>query len=71
MAEKDEYLEEAYEDLRKTEVWMSRIRLEHEVRQKTIRDHNSQMKSTERRGKKLWIEIGSGMTAPLFFDLCQ
>ncbi len=45
MAEKDEYIKEAYEDLKK-------LRLEYEVRQKAIRDHNSQMKSAERRGEK-------------------
>lgn len=42
-------------------------RKEYEVRQKTVRDHNSQMKRSERRGKKIWIEIESGMKVPLFF----
>ena len=66
MAEKDECIKEAYEDLKKLSLDEQK-RLEYEVRQKAIRDHNSQMKSAERRGKKLWIEIGSGMKVPLFF----
>lgn len=53
MAEKDEYIKEAYEDLKKLSLDEQK-RLEYEVRQKAIRDHNSQMKSAERRG----IEIG-------------
>ena len=53
MAEKDEYIKEAYEDLKKLSLDEQK-RLEYEVRQRAIRDHNSQMKSAERRG----IEIG-------------
>ena len=53
MAEKDEYIREAYEDLKKLSLDEQK-RLEYEVRQKAIRDHNSQMKSAEKRG----IEIG-------------
>ena len=53
MAEKDEYIKEAYEDLKKLSLDEQK-RLEYEVRQKAIRDHNSQMKSAEKRG----IEIG-------------
>ena len=62
MAEKDEYIKEAYEDLKKLSLDEQK-RLEYEVRQKAIRDHNSQMKSAERRG----IEIGekSGRQAAL------
>ena len=62
MAEKDEYIREAYEDLKKLSLDEQK-RLEYEVRQKAIRDHNSQMKSAERRG----IEIGekSGRQAAL------
>ena len=51
MAEKDEYIKEAYEDLKKLSL-DGQKRLEYEVRQKAIRDHNSQMKSAERRGEK-------------------
>lgn len=57
MAEKDEYIKEAYEDLKKRSLDEQK-RLEYEVRQKAIRDHNSQMKSAERRGEKRGIEIG-------------
>mgnify|MGYP003195588047 FL=1 len=62
MAEKDEYIRETYEDLKKLSLDEQK-RLEYEVRQKAIRDHNSQMKSAERRG----IEIGeeSGRQAAL------
>ena len=51
MAEKDEYIREAYEDLKKLSLDEQK-RLEYEVRQKAIRDYNSQMKSAERRGEK-------------------
>ena len=57
MAEKDEYIREAYEDLKKLSLDEQK-RLEYEVRQKAIRDHNSQMKSAERRGEKRGIELG-------------
>ncbi len=57
MAEKDEYIKEAYEDLKKLSSDEQK-RLEYEVRQRAIRDHNSQMKSAERRGEKRGIEIG-------------
>ena len=65
MAEKDEYIREAYEDLKKLSLDEQK-RLEYEVRQKAIRDHNSQMKSAERRGieigEKRGIEIGTQST---------
>ena len=51
MAKKDEYIEEAYDELKKLSLDEQK-RLEYEVRQKAIRDHNSQMKSAERRGEK-------------------
>ena len=57
MAEKDENIKEAYEDLKKLSLDEQK-RLEYEVRQKAIRDHNSQMKSAERRGEKRGIELG-------------
>ena len=57
MAEKDEYIKEAYEDLKKLSLDEQK-RLEYEVRQRAIRDHNSQMKSAERRGEKRGIAIG-------------
>ena len=61
MAEKDEYIREAYEDLKKLSLDEQK-RLEYEVRQKAIRDYNSQMKSAERRGEKRGIEIGTQST---------
>ena len=65
MAEKDEYIRETYEDLKKLSLDEQK-RLEYEVRQKAIRDHNSQMKSAERRGieigEKRGIEIGTQST---------
>lgn len=57
MAEKDEYIKEAYEDLKKLSL-DGQKRLEYEVRQRAIRDHNSQLKSAEKRGEKRGIEIG-------------
>lgn len=69
MAEKDEYIKEAYEDLKKLSLDEQK-RLEYEVRQRAIRDHNSQLKSAERRGieigeergEKRGIEIGTQST---------
>lgn len=57
MAEKDEYIEEAYGELKKLSLDEQK-RLEYELRQKAIRDHNSQMKSAERRGEKRGRELG-------------
>lgn len=57
MAEKDEYIEEAYGELKKLSLDEQK-RLEYELRQKAIRDHNSQMKSAERRGRELGEKIG-------------
>lgn len=51
MAERDEYIEEAYGELKKLSLDEQK-RLEYELRQKAIRDHNSQMKSAERRGER-------------------
>ena len=51
MAERDEYIEEAYDELKKLSLDEQK-RLEYELRQKAIRDHNSQMKSAERRGER-------------------
>ena len=57
MARKDEYIEEAYEVLKKMSADEMK-RLEYEARQKTIRDYNSQMHSAERMGMKRGIEQG-------------
>lgn len=53
MARKDEYIEEAYNELKKLSLDEQK-RLEYELRQKAVRDHNMMMKSAEKRG----LEIG-------------
>ena len=58
MAEKDEYIGEAYEALKNMSEDEIK-RMEYEARQKAIRDYNSYMHSAERRGIKSGIKIGS------------
>ena len=55
MAEKDEYIDEAYEVLKNMSEDEIK-RMEYEARQKAIRDYNSYMHSAERRGIKLGRE---------------
>ena len=55
MAEKDEYIGEAYEVLKNMSEDEIK-RMEYEARQKAIRDYNSYMHSAERRGIKLGRE---------------
>ena len=55
MAEKDKYIEEAYDTLKKISADEEK-RLEYEARQKVIRDHNSFMKSAEKRGLQQGIQ---------------
>lgn len=55
MAEKDKYIEEAYDTLKKLSADEEK-RLEYEARQKVIRDHNSFMKSAEKRGLQQGIQ---------------
>ena len=50
MAEKDEYIDEAYELLKKMSA-DDRKRLEYEAREKAVRDYNTQMKSSLERGE--------------------
>ena len=61
MAKKDEYIEEAYNELKKLSLDEQK-RLEYELRQKAVRDHNMMMKSAEKRGleigEKRGLEIG-------------
>ena len=57
MAEKDKYIEEAYDTLKKLSADEEK-RLEYEARQKVIRDHNSFMKSAEKRGLQQGIQQG-------------
>ena len=73
MAKKDEYIDEAYNELKQLSL-DDQKRMEYELRQKAIRDYNSQMKSAEKRGekrgeksgeergKRLGIEIGTRQT---------
>ena len=51
MAEKDEYIDEAYELLKKMSE-DDRKRLEYEAREKAVRDYNTQMKSSLERGEE-------------------
>ena len=51
MAKSDEYIEEAYDALKKLSA-DDRAKLEYEAREKAIRDYNSQMSSAVRRGRK-------------------
>ncbi len=57
MAEKDEYIGEAYEALKNMSEDEIK-RMEYEARQKVIRDYNSYMHSAERRGVKRGIKSG-------------
>ena len=57
MAEKDEYIGEAYEALKNMSEDEIK-RMEYEARQKAIRDYNSYMHSAERRGMKLGRDEG-------------
>ena len=57
MAEKDEYIGEAYELLKNLSA-DEKKRLEYEYREKSLKDYNSQMVSAERRGRKEGEEIG-------------
>ena len=57
MAEKDEYIGEAYEALKHMSEDEIK-RMEYEARQKAIRDYHSYMHSAERRGLKHGIESG-------------
>ena len=53
MAKKDEYIEEAYNELKRLSLDEQK-RIEYELRQKAVRDYNTQIKSAEKRG----IETG-------------
>ena len=57
MAKTDEYIEEAYDELKKLSMDEQK-RLEYEARQKAIRDCNSQMKSAREYGLKKGMEEG-------------
>lgn len=55
MTGRDEYIDEAYNELKKLSLDEEK-RMEYEQRQKAIRDYNSQMKSAERRGEKKMLK---------------
>ena len=54
MAKKDEYIEEAYNELKRLSLDEQK-RMEYELRQKAVRDYNTQIKGAE---KKRGIETG-------------
>ena len=49
MAKKDEYIGEAYNELKKLS-HDEQMRMEYELRQKAIRDHNMMMKTARKQG---------------------
>lgn len=55
MAEKDEYIREACGELKKLSL-DEKKRLEYELRQKAIRDYNTQIHSAEKRGEQRGIQ---------------
>lgn len=57
MAERDEYIQEAYEALKRMSA-DEKKRLEYEAREKALRDYNTQMYSAEKRGIEAGIKIG-------------
>ena len=52
MAKKDEYIEEAYNELKKLS-HDEQMRMEYELRQKAIRDHNMMMKTARKQGYEM------------------
>ena len=57
MAKKDEYIEEAYNELKKLS-HDEQMRMEYELRQKAIRDHNMMMKTVRKHGYESGYEAG-------------
>ncbi len=57
MAKKDEYIEEAYNELKKLS-HDEQMRMEYELRQKAIRDHNMMMKTARKYGYESGYEKG-------------
>ena len=57
MAKKDEYIEEAYNELKKLS-HDEQMRMEYELRQKAIRDHNMMMKTVRKHGYESGYEMG-------------
>ena len=70
MAGTDEYMEEAYQTL----IHLSadeKKRLEYEVREKALRDYNSQMLSAEQRGRAEGIALGRAETFDITIKIIQ
>ena len=57
MAKKDEYIGEAYNELKKLS-HDEQMRMEYELRQKAIRDHNMMMKTARKHGYESGYEAG-------------
>ena len=70
MAEKDPYIEKAYEELERMSA-DEKKRLEYEAREKALRDYNSQMSSARRRGEAIGKEIGKEMGIKLGEKSCE
>lgn len=60
MAEKDEYIGEAYELLKDLST-DEKKRIEYEYREKALKDYNSQMISSERRGREEGLKEGEAI----------
>ena len=59
MAKKDEYIEEAYNELKKLS-HDEQMRMEYELRQRAIRDHNMMMKTAGNMDMKAdmkWVSV--------------
>ena len=57
MAKKDEYIEEAYDELKKLSLdEQKRLEYELQLREKAIRDHNSLMRSAQKQGERLALK---------------
>ena len=69
MAKKDEYIEEAYDELKKLSLDEQK-RLEYELREKAIRDHNSLMRSAQKQGERLALKrlVGKKMEKGMPLD---
>ena len=70
MAEKDPYIEKAYEELERMSA-DEKKRLEYEAREKALRDYNSQMSSARRRGEEIGKEIGEKIGIKLGEKSCE
>ena len=70
MAEKDPYIEKAYEELERMSA-DEKERLEYEAREKALRDYNSQMSSARRRGEAIGKEIGEKIGIKLGEKSCE